>query len=141
LLWNYDASLLRLCLRLRSLRALSFRSLWRRNTFTARLLLRWPHRTFSSRRIRLRAFNSLLLTLRIPFSALWPLDSTTSRLFHRPRLFRCSWLFHRSRLFRSLCCLRRRAAIASTLTLTLVAHLELLSLRTIGRGIHSHRLR
>jgi hypothetical protein len=98
---------------------------WSCDAFTARLLLRWSHRTFSLR-CTSRTLNARLLL------ALWFLDRTRlSRLFHRSRLFRS---------FRSLCSLRWRR-IASTLTVTLVSHLELLSLSAIRRLIHTHCLR
>jgi hypothetical protein len=127
LLWNYNATLLRLGLW----------SLRRCDAFTTRLLLSWPDRTFSLR-CTSRTLNARLL-LALPL-----LDyARLSRLFDRAPLFDRSWLFRRSRLFRSfrsLCSLRWRR-IASTLTLTLVSHLELLSLSALRRRIHTHFLR
>jgi hypothetical protein len=113
-------------LRLRSLRC--------SDAFPLRLLLRWSHRSFGSSCIG-RTFNSLLL-------ALWWLNTTrllrhSRLLLNTTRLFDWSWLFHRSRLFHRsllLCCLSRRRAAA----LTLVSHLELLSLRAIRRRVHTH---
>jgi hypothetical protein len=98
---------------------------WRCHAFTPRLLLRRSHRTFSLRSTSRTLAARLLLALRVSYTAL--------RLFDRARLLYRSWLF------RSLCCLRRRRVV-STLTLALVSHLELLSLRAIGRRIHAHRL-
>jgi hypothetical protein len=91
-----------------------------------------------------RTFNALLLALHISDTTLRRLNNTgswlfhPSRLFHRSRLFCGPRLFHLALLFHFLGRLWRRTA--TILSLTLVSHLEFLSLRTIRHRIHAHCL-
>jgi hypothetical protein len=128
----------------RSLAALLLR---RCDAFALRLLL--SHRTSSAFCLRCgRPLDSLLLPLRLFLLLLLATRFTLLRTSVSSRLFAscffASWLFDRMswlRLRRRLCWWRASILTGLILTsLTLIAHLELLSLRALGRLIDAHRL-
>jgi hypothetical protein len=107
------------------------------NTFTLRLLSSWSRCTFSLR----RTWTTLYPLLRRLLSSLLLLNTSLLASCISLLTSISSWLLLLLRLFNPTRRLRCLLCSSSTLALTLVAHLELLTLRAVRNCFDAHRFR